>query len=139
MPLPVLFFPAIGNFLLESVRLWPKNAHAGKLIEMTLCMCSLTFALPMSIALFKQRAVIDRAGIDENLKYLKIEDFKRVDQIDYVAKSEAREKAKKAAEAAKKKLAKKAKSSESTTDSEKEGESDDTKQYVQKFYFNKGL
>ena len=81
----------------------------------------------MSIALFKQRAVIDRADIDEDLKYLKIEDFKRVDQIDYVAKSEAREKAKKAAEAAKKKLAKKAKSSESATDSEKEGESDDTK------------
>lgn len=53
LPLPVLFFPAIGNFLLESVRLWPKNPHAGKLIEMTLCMCSLTFALPMSIALFK--------------------------------------------------------------------------------------
>jgi hypothetical protein len=25
LPLPVLFFPAIGNFLLEKIRLWPKN------------------------------------------------------------------------------------------------------------------
>ena len=79
LPLPVLFFPAVANFALESLRLWPKNVHAGKFIELGLCSISLGFALPMSIALFNQKAVIDRSDIDEDLKFLKLEDFKRVD------------------------------------------------------------
>ena len=53
LPLPVLFFPALGNAVLEKMRLWPKNQAAGKCIELALCICSLTFALPMSIALFE--------------------------------------------------------------------------------------
>ena len=71
LPLPVLFFPAIGNFMLEKLRLWPKNLAAGKFLELTLCICSLTFALPMSIALFEQRAMIKREDIDPELRELK--------------------------------------------------------------------
>jgi hypothetical protein len=53
------------------MRLWPKNLAAAKAIELTLCICSLTFALPMSIALFEQRASLSRDDIDEGLKELK--------------------------------------------------------------------
>lgn len=53
LPLPVLFFPAIGNFVLEKLRIWPRNMIAAKSLELILCISSLTFALPMSIALFE--------------------------------------------------------------------------------------
>ena len=76
LPLPVLFFPALANFGLEKLRMMPRNNNARKGIELILCICSLTFALPMSIALFKQRTYIDRENIDEELKNLKTEDFK---------------------------------------------------------------
>ena len=79
LPLPVLFFPALCNSALQAVRLWPRNVYAANVLELGLCMGALTFALPMSIALFKQRAVILRDDIDEELKYLKEEDYKRVD------------------------------------------------------------
>lgn len=52
LPLPVLFIPALANFALLKMRLWPKNIVAGKLIETALCCGSLAVALPMSIALF---------------------------------------------------------------------------------------
>ena len=94
LPLPVLFFPAIGNAILEKLRLWPKNLAAGKAIELTLCICSLTFALPMSIALFEQKASLARDDIDDSLKELKYNQF----------------------------------DSENGTD-----------EYIQRFYFNKGL
>jgi hypothetical protein len=70
LPLPVLFFPAVGNFVLEKMRLWPKNVAAGKFIELGLCICSLTFALPMSIALFEQRAMLRREEMDEEFQYI---------------------------------------------------------------------
>jgi sideroflexin-5 len=75
LPLPVLFFPAFANAILEKMRLWPKGVAAGKFMELGLCICSLTFALPMSIALFEQRAMIKREDIDENLANLKVSDF----------------------------------------------------------------
>lgn len=53
LPLPVLFFPAIMNYALVKVRLWPRNIVAGKLLETALCCTSLAVALPMSIALFQ--------------------------------------------------------------------------------------
>ena len=52
LPIPVLFFPAVVNFVLESLRLWPKSFFLSKSLELTLCAFSLTFALPMSVALF---------------------------------------------------------------------------------------
>lgn len=52
LPLPVLFFPAIMNYALVKVKLWPRNIVAGKLLETVLCCTSLAVALPMSIALF---------------------------------------------------------------------------------------
>jgi hypothetical protein len=52
LPFPVLFFPAVMNYGLERMRLWPKNNVASKLLELVLCTGSLTVALPMSIALF---------------------------------------------------------------------------------------
>ena len=79
LPLPVLFFPALGNAILEKMRLWPKGVVPGKLLELGLCICSLTFALPMSIALFEQRAMIKREDIDEHLKNLKVADFPNPD------------------------------------------------------------
>lgn len=53
LPVPVLCFPAIGNLLLTKMRLMPKSSNAAKVIELILCGMSLTFALPMSIALFE--------------------------------------------------------------------------------------
>lgn len=52
LPLPVLFFPAFANALLTKMRLWPRNMILSKFFELSLCAISLTFALPMSIALF---------------------------------------------------------------------------------------
>lgn len=60
LPIPVLFFPAIANYALEALRLWPKNNVAAKLMELTLVTISLTFALPMSVALFEQRSKLPR-------------------------------------------------------------------------------
>ena len=67
LPLPVLFLPALSMFLLEKMRLWPRGRNLSRVLELGLCMCSLTFALPMSIALFEQRAVIDREHIDTEM------------------------------------------------------------------------
>ena len=53
LPLPVLFFPAIGTWALTYITLMPRNIYAANVIELTLCLCSLCFALPMSISLFK--------------------------------------------------------------------------------------
>ena len=75
LPLPVLFFPAVMNSLLTRARLMPKNVVLQKLIEMFLCVGTLTFALPMSIAIFKQRSMIPREQIDEELKYLDASKF----------------------------------------------------------------
>ena len=52
----------------------PKGPNAAKVIELILCGCSLTFALPMSIALFEQHASLSRELIDDELKELKDED-----------------------------------------------------------------
>jgi hypothetical protein len=56
------------------MRLMPKSTNAAKVIELILCGMSLTFALPMSIALFEQHASLDRELIDEELKELLDED-----------------------------------------------------------------
>jgi hypothetical protein len=53
LPLPVLFFPAVANFLLEKVGLLPKRNIPSKLLELVLVSLSLSMALPMSIALFE--------------------------------------------------------------------------------------
>ena len=67
LPLPVLFFPALTMSLMEKLTIWPRSRNLGRVLELGLCMCSLTFALPMSIALFEQRAVIEREHIDVEL------------------------------------------------------------------------
>ena len=56
LPLPVLFLPALANYALEAVGMFPKNVLAAKVLEVSLCTASLSVALPMSIALFKQRS-----------------------------------------------------------------------------------
>jgi hypothetical protein len=53
LPLPVLFFPALANMLLEKLRLWPRRPITAKFLELALCTISLTFALPMSVAMFQ--------------------------------------------------------------------------------------
>lgn len=69
LPLPVLFFPAIGQLLLSKLSLWPtKRLYVAKVLELTLCALALTVALPMSVALFQQRGVITRDQIEEEIK-----------------------------------------------------------------------
>ena len=86
LPLPVLFFPAVGNFILEKLRLWPKNMKLSKLIELSLCICSLSFALPMSIALFQQQACLTRDQIDEEFRELRLEGEGTEEEPKYVEK-----------------------------------------------------
>ncbi len=67
LPLPVLFFPALANFVLEKLRLWPRRPIPSKMLELILCTMSLTLALPMSVALFQQRGMIPNEKIDKEL------------------------------------------------------------------------
>ncbi|MFN9944038.1 MAG: sideroflexin, partial [bacterium] len=54
LPLPVLFFPAVGQFLLTKLGMWPtRRLFIAKALELSLCAVALTFALPMSVALFQ--------------------------------------------------------------------------------------
>ena len=67
LPLPVLFVPAFGTFLLEKAHMWPPG-YLGRSFELALCIFSLTLALPMSIAMFKQRASIARDKIESEFR-----------------------------------------------------------------------
>jgi hypothetical protein len=53
LPLPCLCLPALINFMMDAIGITPKGAIAKKVMETTIIAVSLTFALPMSIALFK--------------------------------------------------------------------------------------
>jgi len=66
-----MFFPALANFALERMKLWPRNNTLAKLLELTLCGISLTLALPMSIALFNQRSKIDRSKLEAEFQNIK--------------------------------------------------------------------
>ena len=68
LPLPALLLPAIFNFILECMGLLPKGPVASKILEVVIICFSLTFALPMSIALFKQQAVIKDDKIDKEIQ-----------------------------------------------------------------------
>lgn len=61
------------NYLMERARIWPKNPVLSKLTEASLCICSLTFALPMSIALFQQRSQISSEELEMEFKAIKNE------------------------------------------------------------------
>ena len=52
----------------------PRNLKAANVMELLLVLSSLTFALPMSIALFEQRASLKREVIDEHLREVKPKD-----------------------------------------------------------------
>ena len=71
LPIPVLFFPAIGNFVLEKLRLWPRNMLLAKLFELSLVTISLTFALPASVAMFEQRSKMHRLKLEPEFHELK--------------------------------------------------------------------
>lgn len=69
LPLPVLFFPALAQLGLTKLRLWPtRRLYIAKLLELSLCAVSLTVALPMSVAMFKQRGVVTREEVEEELR-----------------------------------------------------------------------
>ena len=68
LPFPVLFFPAICNIGLVKLGLWPRNTTLSKLAELTLCILSLSVALPASVALFKQQSMLTRDQIDPELR-----------------------------------------------------------------------
>ena len=80
LPLPVLFFPAVGQFLLTKLRIWPRNLMISKFLELSLCAISLGFALPMSVALFQQRGVITRDQIEDSLKEIKNEQGEHIQE-----------------------------------------------------------
>lgn len=81
LPFPVLFVPATSCFLLKKLRIMPKNIFLNRALEISLIVMSLTFALPMSIALFEQKSKLTRAQIDKNLKYLKASNFYKKEQV----------------------------------------------------------
>ncbi len=69
LPLPVLFFPAVGQFLLTKLGMWPtRRLFVAKALELSLCAVALTFALPMSVALFQQRGMVTREEIEEEFR-----------------------------------------------------------------------
>ena len=53
--------------------LWPKNTTLAKLTELTLCVLSLSVALPGSVALFKQQSMLTRDKIDIELQKTTVE------------------------------------------------------------------
>lgn len=65
LPLPVLLLPPLANFMLEKARLLPKSQVANKVLQGVFCTMSLTLALPMSIALFEQKAMMTREQLEE--------------------------------------------------------------------------
>lgn len=65
LPGPVLFFPALANFAIHGVGLWPHNPMASKILETGLCALSLSVGLPMSIALFQQKSQAHTAQLEE--------------------------------------------------------------------------
>lgn len=69
LPLTVLFFPALAQLALTKMRLWPtRRIYVAKLLELSLCAISLTVALPMSVAMFKQRGIVSREEVEEELR-----------------------------------------------------------------------
>lgn len=68
LPGPVLFFPALANFAIHGVGLWPKHNVASKLMEASLCALSLSVGLPMSIALFQQRSQAQTSQLEEEFQ-----------------------------------------------------------------------
>ena len=70
LPLPVLFFPAIVTSILDKLRLLPKNLVIRRALELGLVSIALSVGLPMSIALYEQKAMLTRDQIDDHLKNL---------------------------------------------------------------------
>ena len=68
LPFPIMFMPVVGNYLLLKMNLMPKNLKLKMLSECILCGAGLTLALPLAIAIFEQRAVIDNINIDSHLQ-----------------------------------------------------------------------
>mmetsp|Transcript_9175 Transcript_9175/g.10832 ORF Transcript_9175/g.10832 Transcript_9175/m.10832 type:complete len:108 (-) Transcript_9175:17-340(-) len=107
------------------MRLWPKNVTAAKLAELSLCVLSLSVALPGSVALFKQQSMLTREQIDPELRdtkqAIKVDDKVQIKEISLIpttppatTKSEPAKDAKEESVPAKDEL-------------------------VQEFYFNKGM
>ncbi len=62
----------MGQFLLTKVGMWPtRRVYVAKLLELSLCAVALTFALPMSVALFQQRGMVTNEEIEEEFRSFK--------------------------------------------------------------------
>ena len=68
LPAPVLFFPALCNMGLTKLGLMPRNSFACKLIELGLCMASLSVALPLACSIFEQRAMLTVEQLEPEFK-----------------------------------------------------------------------
>lgn len=131
LPLPVLFFPALANIALLKMRMWPRNTNLAKLTELTLCVLSLTMALPASIAMFKQQSMLTRESIDEELKETR-HSVKSSSTIDVTKPFEVKEIP--ISDPTKPMTQKKVEIKKEAVEEKKElGE------LVQEFYFNKGM
>jgi len=52
--------------------MWPtRRIYIAKLLELSLCAVALTFALPMSVALFQQRGMVTSDEIEEEFRSFK--------------------------------------------------------------------
>lgn len=67
LPFPIMFLPVVGNWFLLRTKLMPKNVKLQMFTEMMLCGAGLALALPLAIACFEQRAMIERPDIDDHL------------------------------------------------------------------------
>jgi hypothetical protein len=65
LPILPLFTPAVVNYGLVGLGLYPKGPLGAKMLEVFLCTVSLTVALPCSIALFKSRCSIESDKLEE--------------------------------------------------------------------------
>ena len=53
---------------MTSLTIWPRRVWLAKLLEISLCAISLTYALPASVALFPNRGKITAQEVDEEIK-----------------------------------------------------------------------
>ena len=69
--MPVIFIPTLLKIALLKLKLMPKRRTNIQLLDFLLCGISLTFALPASVALFKQRSEMKVEDLEEKFKEIK--------------------------------------------------------------------
>ena len=71
LPILPILLPGVVVAAMMQMRLYPKNNVAQKVIELGLCTGALTVGLPMSIAVFKSQATLERSQIESEFQSIK--------------------------------------------------------------------